>query len=113
MLVEFPSETWKVLHAVSQLREHLKELNRQANELEAEIQAWPRQSKASQRLTAIPGIGLIIATALVASVGDTYQFENGRPLAAERAALAEGLHELRGHELDFMTVIGQLPCLGV
>ena len=46
------------------------------------IHAWHRSSEASRRLETIPGIGPIIATALVASVSDPSNFKSGRELAA-------------------------------
>jgi transposase len=61
---------------------HLNELDRQAGELEREIHAWHRQQPASQRLAAIPGIGPVTATALVASIGEARAFRSGRQLAA-------------------------------
>jgi transposase len=57
-------------------------LNRQVEELEREINAWHREDTASKRLQAIPGIGPITASALVASVGDAKVFHNGRQFAA-------------------------------
>jgi len=61
---------------------HLKELDRQVDELDAQIQRWHRDNAASRRLAAIPGIGPVTASALVASVGDAKDFEDGRQLAA-------------------------------
>ena len=49
---------------------------------ERRIHIWHRSSAASRRLEAIPGIGPIIATALVASVTDPGVFKSGRDLAA-------------------------------
>jgi transposase len=49
---------------------------------ERRIHAWHRASEASRRLESIPGIGPIIATALVASVSDPSVFRSGRELAA-------------------------------
>jgi transposase len=49
---------------------------------ERRIHAWHRSSEASRRLEAIPGIGPIIATALVGSVNDSGVFKSGRDLAA-------------------------------
>jgi transposase len=49
---------------------------------ERRIHAWHRSSEASRRLESIPGIGPIIATALVASVTDPGVFKSGRDLAA-------------------------------
>lgn len=67
---------------IARLTAHLKELDREAGELEAQIQAWHRQSVASRKLAKIPGIGPITASALAASVGDAKAFANGRQLAA-------------------------------
>ena len=50
--------------------------------LESKLQAWHRSQEASQRLTAIPGVGVITATALVATIGDGSQFKSGRHLSA-------------------------------
>ena len=67
---------------LERLGAHLKELDRQIQELDAQIQHWHRESVASKKLAQIPGIGPITASALVASVGDAKNFENGRQLAA-------------------------------
>jgi len=67
---------------IERLGDHLKELDRQVRELEGQIQAWHRESAASRKLAGIPGIGPLTASALVASIGDARQFENGRQLAA-------------------------------
>jgi transposase len=64
------------------LVQHLKELDRQAHELEHEIELWHRNSEVSKRLEAIPGIGPITASALVASAGDARNFRNARQFAA-------------------------------
>jgi transposase len=62
--------------------DHLQELDRQATELEAQILAWHRSSELSRKLEAVPGIGPITASALVATIGDAKNFANGRQLAA-------------------------------
>ena len=67
---------------IARLFEHLRLLDRQVGELEREINAWHREDTASQRLQAIPGIGPLTASALVASVGDAKVFHNGRQFAA-------------------------------
>ena len=46
------------------------------------IHAWHRSCEESRRLEEIPGIGPIVATALVAEIGDWKQFRSGRNLAA-------------------------------
>ena len=66
----------------SRLLSHFREVDRQVKEIEGQIQAWHREDAASLRLQAIPGIGPITASALVASIGDASTFKNGRQLAA-------------------------------
>jgi len=44
--------------------------------------AWHRSNEASKRLDAIPGVGPILATALVASVADPKVFRSGRNFSA-------------------------------
>ncbi len=67
---------------IQRLLDHLKVLQQQVNEIEAQIKAWHRDSDASQRLEKVPGIGPLTATALVASIGDAKNFDNGRQFAA-------------------------------
>lgn len=50
--------------------------------LEKELLAWHRSNEMSQRLATIPGVGLISATALAASVTDAGRFRSGRQFAA-------------------------------
>ena len=44
--------------------------------------AWHRSNDASRRLDAIPGVGPMLATALVASVADPKAFRSGRNFSA-------------------------------
>jgi transposase len=67
---------------LERLGDHLKELDRQVGELEVQIQSWHRENDASKQLARIPGIGPLTASALVASIGEAKNFENGRQLAA-------------------------------
>ena len=50
--------------------------------LEKRIHAWHRSREESRRLEEIPGVGPIVATALVAEIGDWKAFSSGRNLAA-------------------------------
>jgi hypothetical protein len=52
-----------------------KELDRQADELEAQIKAWHRASEVSCNLENVPGIGPITASGLVATISDTKNFD--------------------------------------
>jgi transposase len=71
---------------IERLMAHLKELDRQARELEEQIVDWHQRSEPSRRLAKIPGIGPITASALVASISDVRSFKSGRELAAWPAA---------------------------
>jgi transposase len=86
---------------LQRLGEHLKELDRQVDELDGQIQLWHRENAASRKLAEIPGIGPLTASALVASIGDAQSFENGRQLAAwlglvPRQHSTGGRHNLLG-----------------
>jgi len=74
------SDATRALLAV--LYEQWQSLRAQVEQFEAKIHAWHRQNAASQRLAALPGVGVLTATALVGSIGDATVFRNGRQLAA-------------------------------
>ena len=50
--------------------------------LEKQLRDWHNKTEACRRLSTIPGVGIITATALVATIGDGRQFSSGRGLAA-------------------------------
>src|SRR5499426_2317346 len=50
--------------------------------IEKHIHAWHRSCEESRRLEEVPGVGPIVATALVAEIGDWTAFSSGRSLAA-------------------------------
>jgi len=64
------------------LRDQLEMVKGQVLDADRHILAWHRSSEVSQRLDDIPGVGPLIATALVASVPDPHVFKSGRDLAA-------------------------------
>ena len=68
--------------ALGSLVEQLRMAQTQILDLEKQLKAWHRTTEASRRLEAIPGVGVITATALVATIGDASQFHSGRQLAA-------------------------------
>lgn len=57
-------------------------MNVRVEEIEAVIIAWRKKSEASQRLAAVPGIGPITASAIVATVGDMSNFASALHFAA-------------------------------
>jgi len=50
--------------------------------LDDEIKAWHLSDEASQRLASIPGVGILTATAISATMGDPAYFKSGREFAA-------------------------------
>ena len=64
------------------LVEQFEELEKRLAQVEAEILASHRASPVSRRLAKIPGVGPVIATAIVATVPDPSVFRSGREFAA-------------------------------
>jgi transposase len=64
------------------LAAQLELVKRQMLEADRRVLAWHRSSQVSKRLEAIPGIGPLIASALVASIPDPTVFRSGRDLSA-------------------------------
>ncbi|MGU7771598.1 IS110 family transposase [Burkholderia sp. MR1-5-21] len=62
--------------------QHLKAIEERIHLIEASIQTFMKQSSLCKKIAAVPGIGPITATAIVAAIGDAQQFRNGRHLAA-------------------------------
>ena len=70
---------------IESLRErvaHIRKLDDDIKALERQLQQWFKSNEQSQRIAKIPGIGVLSATALVATIGDAKQFKHGRELAA-------------------------------
>ena len=64
------------------LAEQVRDLQVRVGSLERELKTWSRDNQVAKRLQTIPGIGIITASALVASVTDPQQFTSGRQFAA-------------------------------
>ena len=60
----------------------LRALTTRITELEREIGSWRRRESECQRIAAVPGVGRLTATAVVATVGDARTFRSGREFAA-------------------------------
>lgn len=58
------------------------QLDTEIKGLEKRLQDWLKQDEACQRIAAVPGVGLLTATALVATMGDPKTFKSGREFAA-------------------------------
>lgn len=69
-------------HLLAELKAEHDQLNERIERIEAQLKAWHANNSTSQRLASIPGIGVLTATALAATVGEGRDFKNGRQLAA-------------------------------
>lgn len=68
--------------ALLSLAAHLEALAEEISKIAQRLMEWHRQSAASQRLETIPGVVIITATLLAASVPDPSIFRSGRQYAA-------------------------------
>lgn len=62
--------------------EMLAKLDQQITEIEHRLLAWMKQDKACKTIAEIPGVGLLTATAAIATMGDAAAFKSGREFAA-------------------------------
>lgn len=67
---------------LAQLKLELDQLTIRLDEADALIQKTAQESEACRRLDAIPGIGPLTATALIAAIGNGAAFRKGREFAA-------------------------------
>ena len=71
--------------AVSILRalvDQIERIKKEITQFDKLMREWHRANPDSRRLTTIPGIGVITATALVAAIGNGKQFKSAREFAA-------------------------------
>jgi transposase len=68
--------------AVAMLAVQLRLLNEQILELDRRVRASARATDVGRRLMEVPGVGPVLASALVATVPDPRAFKSGRNLAA-------------------------------
>ena len=82
------------------LAQQIRELQARIDTLEHEMMIWFRSNELAKRLETIPGIGVITASALAASVTDPHQFGSARQFAASLGltpkANASGGRERKG-----------------
>ena len=72
----------RMVFLLGDMRTRWDELDRRIAAFDAEFAAMARTDERAWRLTSIPGIGALNATALVAAVGNAATFTKGRDLAA-------------------------------
>jgi transposase len=67
---------------IAALGAQLRMLKVQILNIDRQIMTWHQSNEASKRLDQIPGVGPVLATALVASVADPKAFRSGRDFSA-------------------------------
>jgi transposase len=72
MLIESLREQWH----------DLENLDRQIADIERRLLNWMKENDACKAVAEIPGVGLLTATAAVATMGDAKSFKSGREFAA-------------------------------
>lgn len=72
----------RIRRLIEDLRSEWRALDERIAAFDAEFVRMAREDEAARRLTTIPGIGTINATALAAAVGDARTFRRGRDMAA-------------------------------
>lgn len=72
VLIDTLREQWQMLG----------KLDAQIAEIERRLLAWMKQDQACKTIAEIPGVGLLTATAAVATMGDAKAFKSGREFAA-------------------------------
>lgn len=60
----------------------IEALDQDVAQIEKRMLSWKKEDTASKRLMQIPGVGLLTATAAVATIGDAKAFKSGREFAA-------------------------------
>jgi transposase len=74
--------TPRMVHMIEGLAGDLQHLDTRIDSVTGEIETVARDDQACQRLMTVPGIGPIIASAMVATIGDGSAFRRGRDFGA-------------------------------
>jgi transposase len=72
----------RVVKLICDMRTQWSELDRRIEEFNKEFAAFVKADEAARLLVSIPGIGVTIASALIAAIGKAESFAKGRDLAA-------------------------------
>ena len=67
---------------MTDLYQPLIDIDKQISAYNKKIEPLYASNEVCQRIKAVPGIGPLSATALVAAIGDAKEFKNGRQMAA-------------------------------
>ena len=112
---------------LSDIYDELCHINDRIERIDNKIKQIGQQNESAKRLQTIPGIGPMIATALVAAIGSIDNFKNGRELAAwlglvPRQHSTGGRNQLMGiskrgdvylRSLMVVKSLDRLPCMAL
>ena len=71
-----------LFEAVKEQLNRLDEIEADVKNIERRIKDWQKQQAACKKIAEIPGMGMLTATALVATMGEAASFKSGREFAA-------------------------------
>lgn len=71
-----------LIDQIEEQHRRLGDLDMQIVGIEQQLAAWAKQNEACQRIMQIPGVGPLIATAAVATMGNANAFRSGREFSA-------------------------------
>jgi len=71
-----------VIDAIRDQLRRIETLDQDIAEIEKKLLLWKKQDESSRKLMEIPGVGLLTATAAVATMGNARVFKSGREFAA-------------------------------
>lgn len=71
-----------IIEAMRQQLGRIEALNQDIAGIEKKLLLWKKKDECSKKLMEIPGVGLLTATAAIATIGDAKTFKNGREFAA-------------------------------
>jgi len=71
-----------LFEAVKEQLNRLDEIEADVKNIERRIKGWQKQQAACKKIAEIPGVGMLTATALVATMGEAASFKSGREFAA-------------------------------
>jgi len=71
-----------VIESMRSLLKRVEGLDKDIAEIEKKLSLWKKEDAASKKLMEIPGVGLLTATAAVATIGNAQAFKSGREFAA-------------------------------
>lgn len=71
-----------LFEAIKEQLKRIGEIEADVQHIERRIKDWQKQQAACRKIAEIPGVGMLTATALVATMGETESFKSGREFAA-------------------------------